>query len=125
MDIDAFSARTTKYLTLYRQSIYSDEDWTNFQALIRERGQYIKIRQRILTLANQNKETEALAVYNESLLPFHKRVKEAGDKLFEYNRHQGELRGKRIMAFCTVTQIVLGVASILIFVIGFFLGLFK
>ena len=123
--IDTFSTRTTKYLTLYRQSIYGDEDWTNFQALIRERARYIQVRQRILNLASQGKENEAMVVYNESLLPIHKSVKDAADKLFEYNMRQGEARGKRIMAFCTVTQIVLGVASVLIFVIGFFLGLFK
>ncbi len=123
--IDTFSARTTKYLTLYRQSIYGDEDWTNFQVLIRERARYIQVRQRILNLASQGKENEAMVVYNESLLPIHKIVKDAADKLFEYNMRQGEARGKRIMAFCTVTQIVLGVASVLIFVIGFFLGLFK
>ena len=123
--IDAFGARTTKYLTLYRQSIYGDEDWTNFEALIRERDRYIQVRQRILSLANQGKENEALVVYNESLLPIHKSVKEAGDRLFEYNMRQGEARGQKIMAFCTVTQIILGVASVLIFIIGFFLGLFK
>jgi len=123
--IDIFSTRTTRYLTMYRQSIYGDEDWTNFQALIRERDRYIQVRQHVLSLASQGRENEALAVYNESLVPIHKSVKDAADKLFEYNMRQGQARGKKIMAFCTVTQIVLGVASVLIFIVGFFLGLFK
>ena len=123
--IDAFNARTTKYLALYRQSIYSDEDWAIFQALIRDRGEYVHVRQRILNLANQGRETEALAVYNGALLTIHKQVKEDADKLFEYNMRQGQIRGKRIMAFCTATQIALGIASVLIFAVGFFLGLFK
>jgi glycosyltransferase involved in cell wall biosynthesis len=124
-DINVFSARTTKYLLLYRNSIYTEEDRTNFQKLIQMRSQYIQIRNRVLGLAKAGRENEAIVLYNNSLMPAHSEVKKAGDKLFEYNMRQGQERGKKIMAFCTVTQVVLAVASVLIFAIGFFFGLFK
>ena len=76
-------------------------------------------------LADTGHETEALDLFNTSLIPAHAQVKKAGDKLFEFNMEQGKVRGKKIMLFCTVTQIVLGVASVVIFAIGFFFGLFK
>ena len=124
-EIDAFGTRTTKYLALYQSQIYEDEDRTNFQTLIRTREEYVNVRDHVLSLANAGKETEALAVYNDSLMPVHSRVKKAADKLFEYNMHQGQFRGRRIMAFCTTTQVLIGVSGVLIFAIGFFIGLFK
>src|SRR5262249_533241 len=124
-DIATFSARTTKYLNLYRTQIYTEEDATNFQSLIQIRASYIHVRNRVLELASQGKETEALAGFNESLLPADAQVKKAGDKLFEYNMDQGRVRGERIMRFCTITQVALAVASVVIFAVGFFLGLFK
>jgi hypothetical protein len=39
--------------------------------------------------------------------------------------HQGELRGERIMAICTLTQVVVAIACVIISLLGFFVGLFK
>jgi glycosyltransferase involved in cell wall biosynthesis len=124
-EIDAIGARTTKYLALYRSQIFDEEDRTNFEHLIEVRGKYVEIREQVLNLAAAGREKEALIVYNESLMPMHAEVKEAADKLFEYNMKQGQLRGQRIMRFCTITQIVLGAASVAVFALGFFFGLFK
>jgi hypothetical protein len=124
-DIDSFGARTTRYLALYRNQIFGEEDRTNFEHLVEMRGKYLEIRDRILNLAAAGKENEALIVYNESLMPMHSEVKKAADKLFEYNMKQGQLRGQRIMRLCTITQIVLGLVSVLVFALGFFFGLFK
>jgi hypothetical protein len=124
-DMTGFSARTTKYLNLYRTQINTEEDSTNFQALIHLRSSYIHIRNHVLDLASQGKEKEALVIFNETLMPAHLQVKKAGDRLFEYNMEQGRERGERIMKFCTMTQVLLAVASVVIFAVGFFLGLFK
>ncbi len=124
-EMAALSTRTTKYLTLYRTAIFSEEDATNFQSLVQLRDSYIHVRNHVLDLADTGRETEALHVFSDSLIPVHAQVKKAGDRLFEYNMEQGRERGGRIMTFCTVTQVVLGVASVVIFAIGFFFGLFK
>jgi glycosyltransferase involved in cell wall biosynthesis len=124
-EMGTFSARTTKYLTLYRAAIFSKEDETNFQSLVQIRNSYIHVRNHVLELADAGQETEALSLFNDSLIPAHSQLKKAGDKLFEYNMEQGRVRGERIMTFCTITQIALGAASVAIFALGFFFGLFK
>lgn len=124
-EINTLSQRTTGYLGDYEKQIYSNEDRTNFQSLIEKRNDYIKIREQVIELAMQGNKDQALALYEESLVPAHKTVKQAGDKLFEYNMRQGQERGRQIMAICSVTQIAVAVVSVAIFLIGFFIGLFK
>lgn len=124
-EINTLSQRTTGYLEKYKNSIYEAGDRASYQALLKERADYIQIRERVIELALAGKKAEALALYNESMVPEHKRVKSAGDQIFEYNMRQGEARGRRIMAICTATQIVVAVVSVVIFITGFFIGLFK
>jgi hypothetical protein len=124
-EIQALSQRTSGYIEKYKNSIFEAEDRANYQALLKERADYIQIRERVIELAFAGKKDEALALYDESLVPAHKRVKSAGDKVFEYNMRQGETRGRSIMAICTATQIIVTVVSVVIFIAGFFIGLFK
>jgi methyl-accepting chemotaxis protein len=124
-EINALSQRTTGYLAEYSKAVYSDEDRTNFQALVSQRQDYIKVRNQIIELAMTGKKSEALALYEEKLVPAHKSVKQAADKIFDYNMREGQERGRRIMHLCIVTQIGVALLSVVIFLIGFFLGLFK
>jgi glycosyltransferase involved in cell wall biosynthesis len=124
-EIDELSLRTTHYLDEYSQAIFTSEDRTNFDNLVEMRKEYIRIRENVLDLATAGKRQEALARYRDSLLPMHSKVKAASDKLFAYNMEEGRERGKKIMSICTVTQVVLAVTSVLIFLMGFFIGFFK
>ena len=124
-EITTLSARTTKYLDQYGSQLDSVEDRANYETLIKERKAYFDIREQVLELAIAGKKSEALKLYTEAMMPEHKRVKNAGDTLFEYNRHQGEVRGREILARCTVTQITVAILSVVIFMAGFFIGLFK
>lgn len=124
-EISSFSTRTTSWLERYATQVDSVEDRTNFDTLTQERQAYIKIREQVLELAYAGKKSEALAIYNETLMPAQKRVKTAADKLFEYNMRQGEQRGREILTRCTITQITVAVLSVVIFMAGFFIGLFK
>ena len=92
---------------------------------MKQRADYIQIRERVIELALAGKKNEALALYNDSMMSAHKLVKNAGDKVFEYNMRQGAARGRNIMAICTATQIVVALVSVAMFVVGFFIGLFK
>jgi len=124
-EIQALSQRTSGYLEKYKNSIFEPEDQANYQALLKERADYLQIRERVVELALAGKKEAALALYNEAMVPAHKLVKNAGDKIFEYNMRQGAARGRSIMAMCTATQIIVAVVSVLIFMAGFFIGLFK
>jgi methyl-accepting chemotaxis protein len=124
-EIDELSRRTTGYLEAYDQTIFSADDRKNFEALEALRTKYIQIRDQILNLAEAGKKQEAMAVYSGSLLPVHAEVKSAADKLFAYNMREGQDRGKRIMTICSITQVVLALTSVVIFILGFFIGFFK
>jgi len=124
-EITGLSQRTTGFLERYGGSIYSEDDRTNYEALLKERQDYIQIRDQILDLAIAGKKAEAMAAYETSMMPAHKRVKTAGDKLFEYNMRQGEARGQNILGLCTLTQITVAALSVTVFLAGFFIGLFK
>lgn len=124
-EIDELSQRTKGYLAAYDQTIFSAEDRENFKSVERLREEYMQVRDQILDLADAGKKQDALAMYQSALLPLHARVKAAADKLFAFNMQQGQVRGKRIMTICTVTQIFLAVTSVVIFLLGFFIGFFK
>jgi glycosyltransferase involved in cell wall biosynthesis len=124
-EIIQLSDRTTEFLGKYSRSVFDETDRSYFEALNNTRKDYMKIRDAVLGLAVAGKTEKALKEYNQSLLPLQRQVKKAGDKLFEYNMRQGELRGERIMAICTATQIVVAVACVMVFLLGFFVGLFK
>ena len=124
-EIAGLCQRTTGYLERYATQIDSEEDRVNYQALMDERKAYIQIRDQVLGLAVADKRNEALKLYSESMVPAHKRVKSAGDKLFEFNMHEGEVRGRNILATCTATQITVALLSVAVFLAGFFIGLFK
>jgi len=124
-EITNLSQRTTGYLSDYSTQMYSDEDRKNFQTLVTERNNYNAIRDHVVALALAGQKEAALSNYDALMMPSHKRLKAAGDVLFDYNMKEGAARGHRIMTLCTYTQISLAVGSVVIFLLGFFIGLFK
>lgn len=123
--IDELSRQTSTNLEAYSKTIFSTEDRQNFENVEHFRSEYIKTRDQILSLADAGKKQEAIAMYGNALLPLHAEVKGAADQLFAYNKQEGQLRGKRIMTICTITQVVLALTSVVIFLLGFFIGFFK
>jgi hypothetical protein len=65
-EIQALSQRTSGYIEKYKNSIFEAEDRANYQALLKERADYIQIRERVIELAFAGKKDEALALYDES-----------------------------------------------------------
>jgi glycosyltransferase involved in cell wall biosynthesis len=124
-EINSLSGRTSDYLERYKASILSEDERSIYRAVVEARAEYFVVRDRILSMAEAGRVEEALAQFKEALMPTQARVKQAGDGLLEFNRHQAEQRGQRIMTICTVTQIVVAGAFVLIFFVGFSLGLFR
>jgi hypothetical protein len=86
-------------------------------------NQYLQVRDRILELSVQGKKDETLALFNQKLSPMAFEVKQAGERLLEYNMRLGESRGQAILLICSATQIALAIIMVGIFVLGFFIGL--
>jgi glycosyltransferase involved in cell wall biosynthesis len=120
-EVESFSDQTTKYLNAYKEQIFAAQDLANFQDLLRKRAAYSRVRGTTIALAETNRLAARQLLLRE-LLPVFASYKEAGDKLFEFNMRQGTVRGHSIMQVCTTTQFVVAVVAVLIFVIGFFLG---
>jgi len=117
--------RTTDYLDRYQTSIFTEEDRDNFRTLQNLRKEFIATREEILKLADTGKKPEALALFHQSLIPKQAALKQAGEKLFEFNMREGRSRGQSIMNICTFTQVGVAAVLIVIFVLGFFIGLSK
>jgi hypothetical protein len=124
-EIDGLSTRTTGYLNEYRMGIHSPEQQQLFDTLVTERNNYIVTRNRILEIAATGNEAEAITQVKAVLLPAHKRIKNAGDDLISYDIREGETRSKEIMATCTLTQITVAAMGVLVFIVGFIIGLFR
>lgn len=124
-EIDTLSARTSGYLNEYRAGIHSPEQQHLYDSLVKERNNYIATRNHILEIADTDQRAEAIKQFQEVLLPKHKLIKAAGDELINYDIRQGEARSKDIMIACTLTQITVAIMGIMVFVVGFIIGLFR
>jgi glycosyltransferase involved in cell wall biosynthesis len=124
-EIERDSARTTHFLEAYRGAIFDPRDQKLYDSLLLTRIDYLAIRQRAIDILETNGQARAIEVCKQELLPAYSRYKQAGDKVFEYNMHQGQERGRTIMLVCTLTQILLAVVVILIFIVGFVAGMFR
>ena len=121
-EVDLFSQRTTRLLQAYKRQIYSAQELAVFNQMQARREDYLRQRLQTMSLIHSNRHQEAVAHCKSQLLPAYNRYKEAGDKLFEYNMHQGQSRGRIILTVCTITQLVVAGVGILIFLAGFLLG---
>ena len=124
-EISALSGRTSEYLEKYKTSIFSEEDRSKYAAVVEARAEYSAVRDRLLSLAEAGRVEEALSQFKEVLMPTQARARQAGDGLFEFNRHEATARGQRIITICTVTQIAVAGAFVLLFFVGFLVGLFR
>jgi glycosyltransferase involved in cell wall biosynthesis len=122
LQIAQFSSQTTAYLEAYKGQIFTLEDQQRYEELMRRRAEYFRVRAATIGLAEQNNRAGVFDHLQRELLPAYQKYKEAGDKLFEYNMREGNSRGLNIMRVCTYTQWIVAGIAIVIFVIGFFIG---
>jgi glycosyltransferase involved in cell wall biosynthesis len=124
-EIEHYNTQTTNYLAAYKSQIFARDEQALFDALLQRRVEYLAIRERTFALAESNQRQQALELCQTELFPAYQRYKEAGDKLFEYNMREGTERGRNIMGVCTTTRVIVAGIGIFIFIVGFFIGMFK
>jgi glycosyltransferase involved in cell wall biosynthesis len=125
-EIQGLSAATTENMKLYEQSAFSPEDRALYARLASSREHYLEVRGKILaTAARPGSRDEALRIYFSELSPSFEEVKKSGSELLRYNIEAGKTRGRNIMTACIVTQIVVALLGVVIFLAGFLLGFFK
>ena len=124
-ELDEFNQRTSKSLESYGQSIYTEDDRANYERLLEQRKKYLRVRDQILNLIDVQKPDEALSLYKNSLVPAYRDYKTDANAVLTYNTRQGKTRGEAILKICTGTEYVVAGIGILLFVVGFVIGLFK
>jgi glycosyltransferase involved in cell wall biosynthesis len=122
-EVQHFSAITSRYLAQYRESIFTPDDQALYERILEVRKKYLKSRERVIQLSTGNSRQAAAAMCRTELLPAYQAYKSAADKLFEFNINQGRARGREIMAVCTATQFLVAAVVVVIFVLGFLVGL--
>ena len=124
-ELEEFNQRTSKSLESYGQSIFTEDDRANYERLLEQRKKYVQIRDQILNLIDTQKHDQALSLYKSSLVPAYRDYKADANVVLIYNTRQGKTRGEAILKICTGTEYAVAGIGILLFVVGFIIGLFK
>jgi len=120
-----FATQSKEHLDAYEKAIFSPTDRLNFQHLIAQRRTYLDIRRRVFELMAEGKRPDALDLFRHSLLPAYKSCTTAGQVLLSYNDGMGQLRGDKILIFCSFTQYAVAGCVIALFLLGFIIGIFR
>ena len=116
---------TDKYMQAYATCLYEAEDRMNFNNLLQKRNKYLQSRNQAFALLEQNKKEEALEFARHALRPAYFDTIKAGETLIKYNLEQGKVRGDKIIQMCYVTQILVALLAVALFIAGFSIGFFK
>ncbi|HZV36491.1 MAG TPA: MCP four helix bundle domain-containing protein [Verrucomicrobiae bacterium] len=122
---DAFEADAAKYLKLYEESIFQEQDRANFSRTMDRRRAFIELRGEVLALMQRGEDKQALAKYKQELLPSYSQYISEARALLEYNIQEGQARGKSILRFSSLTQYAVAAFTIALFILGFVVGVFN
>ncbi len=124
-ELAAFSELTTRSLASYERVKFTPAEAVIYQEVSASREKYAVSRQRVLQLVDQEKPAEAMALCRATMLPDYLAYKGAAEKLLKFNARQGKSNGETILRICTITQYVVAGVGVLLFVVGFTIGLLR
>jgi hypothetical protein len=124
-EIDQLSQMTGTYLKQYRSAIFEETDRKTFDTLIERREKYLALRKQVLDSAQAGQDKEALALFKTTLLPAYELYKQSGEEVLRFNVQQGQVRGEKIMHSSTRTQLFVAGLGLVLFIVGFLVGLFR
>lgn len=124
-EIEYYNQETSRHLEAYSGAIFEARDRALFNQLLTNRASYVQIRREMIALIDQNRIPDASRICQAQLLPAYNVYVKSADLIFKYNMEQGQIRGRRIMGVCTVTQFVVAGAGVMIFILGFMAGFFR
>ena len=124
-EVETRNQTTARFLKEYQRVVNSPVERVLFEQVLKQRVEYLRLRQGVFKLADRNQRAEAIDLCNRELFPSYLQYRESLNQLFEFNVRQGRERGETIMRVCTITQWVVAGIGIFIFVLGFLIGLFK
>jgi CHASE3 domain sensor protein len=119
------TARVGQGMERYRRaSRFGGEDHELFARLVTLREKHRAIRQQVFDLVKEDRQKDALQLFESELRPVYAAQKVTTQELFDYNVRQCSERGKHIETVCSRTQWFVAAICVLIFVGGFFTPFF-
>ena len=117
-----FSDQGYNELDLYEDGISTAENRALYNTVIDERQTYVQTRDRILSLAESGNKQEAIKELVDHLLPTYEGYLNSTKKLVDYASGEGVAQTDSIRWVSRWAQGLAVIASVLIFLFGWFLG---
>lgn len=124
-ELDSYSDQTSKTLELYQQTRFTRPERAIYDQVLEKRKTFHSLRKQVLDLFDQGKKSESVRLCNDSMLPAYLEYKAAAEKLLQFNMQQGKSRGQSILTICLITEYAVAGIGLVLFVVGFFIGLLK
>ena len=124
-DIERLSNETTVAFKNYEDVISDQADRENFQKLMKARISYLAFRGLVIEELTSGRKKEALALFEQSLLPAFNQYAEISRTITTYNVEAGKKDGREILRLTAMSQMILAGLGIAVFLTGFFLGVSK
>ncbi len=124
-EIERLSKETTVAFQNYEAIINERLDRENFQKLMKTRISYLAIREQFIEEFTHGQKKEALALFEQSLLPAFDRYAETSKAITTYNIEAGKKDGREILRLAAMSQMILAGLGIAVFLVGFSLGVSK
>ena len=121
-EVESCSSLTAASLEAYKSQLFEAEDVALFEQCQRRRGEYLRVRNDVLSLVDQGQRPAAAVLLRTELLPAYQGYEAASERLLQYNMRQGQDRGETITRVCTATQGAIAFIGVAIFVLGFSSG---
>lgn len=122
LDINYYSDNSYHELDLYEDWITEKENRILFDDLIRERESYLDCRTEIISLAKSGDRVQANYKLIHDLLPMYERYLNKGQQLVQYTTNDASECLHTIRLISILSQLFAIFSSVLIFILGFFLG---
>ena len=117
-EIQQITRQAEVYMEKYRDTIFDQEDRTNFAKAQAVRDLYLQSREQFFTLLRDQRQTEAVHYLKANVTPAYNEYSESLNRLFEHKVKIGEIRREQVMVLSYMTPIVVGILFVLLFVLG-------
>ena len=119
------SKQSEEGFAAYKAAIFQVEDRVNFDQCMKQREEYLQIREELFSLLDRDRRAEAITRSQHELLPAYDRYRESAARLFSFNIQQGKDRGRTITQGSEIACWVVAGVAVVVFGLGFWTGMFK
>ncbi len=117
-EMEQASRQIDVYLEKYRNTIFDNEDQTNYAQVKSIRDDYLRRREIFFAMLQQRHHDEALHYLKSGVTPVYNDFSQSMGRMFDHKVKLGEIRRNQVMLLSFITPIVVGILFVLLFVLG-------